>query len=336
VGDAWVLVRDGKELARYKDLGTLVYSPDGAHLAFQAKVGDGFDMMVDGAAVAHAPADYRMQVFDASSSRLIMDEPVVADYSRCRTIVYDLTTRRSTVIDANSLGTFVSADGTRVAVGEALEGGMRTLTFDPERPDAIHRGSTWEKIAAIDFGPAGFPLAYFGMRQGQSFLVVEDQEIPLSPGEQIVGGASPRRGERGFGALVRSGESVAFRYFLTDPGPPEPAFDDATGVVFGPVGRDHAYVARRGELWFVVANGKAGPPFESVRSPEFSPDGKVLVYRARRGGQRFVVLADREGKTLRELPAYDQVMDVHFTADGRSIAYGVKDGSRLAWKVEPL
>jgi hypothetical protein len=131
-------------------------------------------------------------------------------------------------------------------------------------------------------------------------------------------------------------ETVTFRQFRTDPAPPEKAYDDAAALVYAPGGRAHAYVARRGEVWFLVVNGKEGPPFESVRPPAFSPDGKVLVYRARRAGKRFVVVADLAGKTLRELPAHEQVMDVHFTADGRSLAYGVKDGSRLAWEVEPL
>jgi hypothetical protein len=32
--------------------------------------------------------------------------------------------------------------------------------------------------------------------------------------------------------------------------------------------------------------------------------------------------------------AYEQVFPVQFTADGKSIGYGVKDGQQLAWKVQ--
>jgi Tol biopolymer transport system component len=85
-----------------------------------------------------------------------------------------------------------------------------------------------------------------------------------------------------------------------------------------------------------VVNGTEGPPFDRVVTPTFSPDGKRVAYRARKDGRRFVVLADANGRTLRQLAANEQVFPVRFTADGRAITYGVKDGRRLAWKVEPL
>ena len=86
----------------------------------------------------------------------------------------------------------------------------------------------------------------------------------------------------------------------------------------------------------MVANGQAGPAFDRAVAPRFSPDGRFLVYRARQDGKRFVVVADATGKTIRQHPAYEQVFPVQFTADGKSVAYGVKDGLRLRWIVEPL
>jgi hypothetical protein len=49
-----------------------------------------------------------------------------------------------------------------------------------------------------------------------------------------------------------------------------------------------------------------------------------------------VVVAGLDGKTIRQLAVHEQVFPVLFTADGRSVAYGVKDGRQLSWKVEAL
>lgn len=45
---------------------------------------------------------------------------------------------------------------------------------------------------------------------------------------------------------------------------------------------------------------------------------------------------DSDGKVLREHPPYDMVYATTFTDDGSSVAYGVKDGDKLIWKVEKL
>jgi len=39
---------------------------------------------------------------------------------------------------------------------------------------------------------------------------------------------------------------------------------------------------------------------------------------------------------IRRHPSYEMVFPVVFTADGKSVAYGVKDGRKLIWKVEKL
>lgn len=48
------------------------------------------------------------------------------------------------------------------------------------------------------------------------------------------------------------------------------------------------------------------------------------------------MVADASGKTIRQHPAYEQVLQPVFTADGKSVAYGVKDGQKLIWMVEKL
>jgi hypothetical protein len=334
VGDEWQLMVDGREGPRYRDLGTLHYSPDGAHLLFDARFGDVMKIVVDGTPRRESPRGFASKDFSADSSKVVYIEPVNDEVGHL--VVADLAFQAPRVVEDHALGFTMSNDRSRVAATVAVDGGVRVIAFDSDQPDRVRRGKKYERVAGMDFAPEGYPLGYLALQRGQTLLVVEEDEIPLAKGEQIVGGAAVRWGERGFGALLKSGGSVTFRQYFTAAVPPEGSYEEAFGLVYGAEGRAHVYAARRGSSWFVVANGREGPPWDAVASPSFTPDGRYLVYRARKEGKRFVVVADPEGKTIRELPPYEQVFDVRFTQDGRSIAYGVKDGRELAWKVEPL
>lgn len=70
--------------------------------------------------------------------------------------------------------------------------------------------------------------------------------------------------------------------------------------------------------------------------PQFSPDGARQIYRARKDGKRFVVVADANGTTIDQQPDYDMGWQPVITTDGKSIAYCVKIGKELWWKVEPV
>jgi hypothetical protein len=334
-GGIWHLVVDGKQGASYDAPGNVRYSPDGNHLLFDATYGNVFKLLVDEQPRRESAKGFVSKDFNADSSRIVFMEAV--DDENGRIAVADLEFKQVTVVDEHALDFVLSEDKSRVTAPVRAEGGYRVLTFDADRPDRVRRGKVYERFAGLEFGgPDGWPVAYYALRSGQTYFVVEEEEIPLEKGEQVVGGAAPGPGLRGIGLLVKAGGKVTYRQELMDRAPQEPAYDDALGVAFGGGGKLHAYAARRGTSWFVVANGTEGPPFDAVVTPQFSPDGSVLVYRARKEGTRFVVVADPHGKTIRELPRYEQVFDVRFTADGRSIAYGVKDGRELAWKVEPL
>jgi hypothetical protein len=113
-------------------------------------------------------------------------------------------------------------------------------------------------------------------------------------------------------------------------------YDEASTPLYAPDGSRAAFIAKRGKRIFMVVNGRECPAYDIVVSPQFSPDGRFLVYRARKDGKRFVVVADADGKTLREHPQYEMVFPVVFTDDGKSVAYGVKDGQKLVWMVERL
>ncbi|MDP2158009.1 MAG: hypothetical protein Q8K68_09905 [Nitrospirota bacterium] len=48
------------------------------------------------------------------------------------------------------------------------------------------------------------------------------------------------------------------------------------------------------------------------------------------------MIADANGKTIMQHPSYEQLFQIAFTTDGRSVSYGVKDGNKLISKVEKL
>jgi hypothetical protein len=112
-------------------------------------------------------------------------------------------------------------------------------------------------------------------------------------------------------------------------------YDEAANLTYSKDG-SYAYAARNGKNWFIVVNGTEGAVFDRVVEPLFSLDGRYVVYRARKDGQRFVVVANTIGKTIRQHQSYELVFAPIFTADNRSVAYGVKDGKELWWKVEKL
>ena len=113
-------------------------------------------------------------------------------------------------------------------------------------------------------------------------------------------------------------------------------YEEAASLTYSKSG-NYVYTARNGKEWFIVVNGMEGPAFDRVIAPLFTPDGKYVVYRARKEGKRFAVVADAaSGKTVRQHPSYEQVSDVLFSTDGKSVEYGVKDGNRLLWKIEAL
>jgi hypothetical protein len=167
--------------------------------------------------------------------------------------------------------------------------------------------------------------------------VLDGREEVLGPGEQFVTPLAIRPDGKAVAVGVLVGGSVRFRQSFAGGGTAAADYTGIDGIVYSADGSSVAFVAHdKDDRCFVVVNGKPGPTLDRVVSPVFTADGKRLVYRARQAGRRFVVVADREGRTVRQHPSYDQVFPVRLTPDGRSIAYGVKDGRQVAWKVEPL
>jgi dipeptidyl aminopeptidase/acylaminoacyl peptidase len=333
VDGQWHMVVDGKEGEGFSAVKAPVFSPDGAHLAYQAMAGVLWHLVVDGLRNAGTRTRYLALEFGAGSRGLAFIDDA-DDQGTGRLVVSDLGFVTPIVVAPRVLGMTVSADASRLAAVAETADGRRVLSVAFDRPGQAEFGSAWEAVASLAFGPDGRSLAYVAERGGSSFLVLDGEEEPLPRGSTVIGSPVVRPAGKGVGALVATGGGVALLEFPGGDAAPRAAYAAAEGLAYSADGRSRAFAAQRGPASFVVVNGREGPPFDRVVSPLFSPDGERVVYRARQGGERFVVVADLEGRTVRRHAGYEQVFPVIFTADGRSLAYGVKDGVQLAWKVE--
>ena len=336
VDGKWRMVVDGKEGAPFNTVRLPRFSPDGAHLAYQAMAGERWHLVVDGTPNAGTLKRYLPHEFSADSSRIACIDDV-DDNNRGRLVVSDLAFATQTVVGSGVSFMLANADKSRIAAVSTMDGKQRVIDFSLDRPESVNRGAIYDTVGALAFGPDGVTLAYPAERAGRRLLVVGNRELALPDGD-MAGLPVIHPDKKTVAVPIFSG-GMTFLHQLSPVGgigEVGHGYEAVEGLVYGRDGRFHAYAAQKGETWFVVVNGKEGPTFDRVVSPKFSPDGKLLVYRARKDGKRFVVVADMTARTIKAHPAYEQVFDAVFTADGKSVAYGVKDGNRLIWKVEAL
>jgi hypothetical protein len=331
VDGRWRMVVDGEEGEPFDAVEAPLFGPDGAHVAYQARNGERWHLVVDSTVNGGTRGGYLTH--ELGSSRIAyVDEP--DDQGRGRLVVSDLAFRKETVVVSRVSALIRNAGRSRLAAVATADGKQRVVSLHLDAPDRARTGAAYDAVSGVVFSEDGASLAYLAERSGARLLVRDDEEASVGSGHVI---AAPviAPGRKAVGALVASlSGSVLFREFFVDDGPQEPPYEEAEALAYDPQGPTHAYAARRGASWFIVLNGKEGPPFDRVVSPVFSRDGRYLAYRARQDGKRFVVVVDTAGGGMSLHAAHEQVFPVLFTADGKSIAYGVKDGERIAWSVE--
>ena len=331
----WRMAVDGREGKVYDALLPPSFSPDSRHIAYQAKDGGKWFIVVDETPNQGTIASYTDPEFSADSSLITYVEAAAANKDM-RLFVSDLKfSNLSLIWSIGDLLSRTSRNGTRVAAGQVVGNKQRIIDFYFAEPNDIHEGRRYDLVDKLTLSDDGRSIAYCVLRGQERLMVLDGKEEPLPAG--VVPELPVIRPDRkGVGTIFIAADR---RFFLHQSFVKRrkmgKMYDEAAGLTYSKQG-DYAYAARTGTNWFIVANGTEGQSFERVFEPRFAPDGKHLVYRAKKGGKRFVVVADRSGKTIRLHPAYDQVYDVTFPADGESVAYGVQDGRRLAWKVELL
>jgi hypothetical protein len=337
-GAEWRMVVDGVQGAPFTEVVRPVFSLDGTHLVYQANVGGTWRLVVDGRVLERrgSPFGYIEHEFSADGARLAFVERT--DPGSGTLYVSDLAAEKPVAVDAHVTSAVFDPGRAHAAAISRREEGLRVVSVALNAPEAVRTGAPFDDVWDPVFGPGGASFAYVAERGKANFMLLDEKQVELPRGAQPVGSPAIRPGNGSVSMCVIAGDVVRLEEWFAEgvEQAAPPSYQSCEGVAYSPDGRARAYAAERDGRWFLVVNGKEGPPFDRIVTPAFSADGTRLVYRAREQGRRFVVVAGLDAKTVRRLPAYDQVFPVRFTADGKAIAYGVKDGQQLAWKVEPL
>jgi len=325
------VVLDGTPGASFDAVEGLLFTRAG-RLAYRARGGERWRLVVDRSA-----GEERFALGDlrpgADGDSIVVAEKASAS-SPFAVASYDARLRRRVLREIAAQEVLLNHDGTMAAATVDAGGKRRVATFALAGPSAAREGEPYDEVRGLNFDPGGTHVMYGARRDGQLLFALDDR-VEVLPSASLVE-IPVLNAARGTVGLVLVTDR-AFLHVAFERGAAEVQnHEGVNDVTFSPDGSRHAYVAEERGRGFVVVNGAAGPAFDRAVQPRFSPDGAFLVYRARQDGKRFVVVADADGKVLRRHPGYEQVFPPAFTADGASVAYGVKEGPRLLWKVEKL
>lgn len=334
-GDKWFVVVDSKEYGPFDDKGPPVFSPDSKHVAFEAQIGTLWHVFVDGVKSDGVVSYFDPPLFSADSSRVVRLENT-EDGATFRMVFTDLSFNQPVVAVFNNGKYKASADFSRIAVVDRQELKFQVKLISIAQPEKVSAGAIYDEVRELAFSNDAQHLAYVAKKGAGFFLVLDGKEEAVPEGEYpwppVI-----RPDGKGAGLIIVGSKGAFMHQAFFDDGIRTPdKYKECADLTYSSDGKSHAYVAIRDERFLIVTNGKEGPMFDRVISPKFSPDGKYLVYRARQDGKRFVVVADSTGKILKEHQRYERVFETTFTADGKSVAYGVKDGKQIMWKVEKL
>lgn len=334
-GNFWYIVIDGREHGPYFEIGKPSFSSDSRMVAYEAKEGELWNVFLGDKRSPDAISLFNRPIFNKNLTKLFWVENTKNENEFLYvTSDLDFNVIQKTVMHTTKYTTNV--DNEFVAVVDKLGDKERVIEFNISNPDTVKKGMLYDEVRDLVFSQNGKELAYFASRGKQLFVVLngKNEEIPRGsyPSPPVI-----RPDGKATGIIV-SGDDWAFvHHSFKGVSQKNVRYQECADVAFSKDSKHVAYVAIKNGRFIIVTNGVEGPPFDRVISPQFSPDSKTLVYRARQDGKRFVVIADAvTGKVIREHPRYERVFETTFTADGKSVAYGVMDKNELWWKVEQL
>lgn len=334
IGDKWCVVADGKEGKAFDNVGIPRFSPDSRHIVYNVTDSGRGRLVVDEEVSAPFPSSWD-ELFSGDSKKVISIQNSANKDTVHRVVIYGLTLQKKREKELNAIFFNFNKDRDRIAAIGLDQGKQQMIELAVDELDTVKKGRLYDKIFSHTFGPDGVSVAYLAVKGGKLAIVLNGKEEMLPEGNPI-DLPTVRPDGKAAGIILADKEGYFFHQAFTVRRTKPKKRQEAGQPVYSNDGRRYAYLARRDKRVFAVVNGKECPAFDMVTTPMFSPDDRFLVYRARKDGNRFVVVADADGRIVRQHPSYEQVFSTVFTADGKSVAYGVKDGNKLVWVVEEL
>ncbi|HAS53681.1 MAG TPA: hypothetical protein DCS42_05880 [Nitrospiraceae bacterium] len=336
-GDKWRIVIDEKEYPAEGEIGSPVFSPDSRHVAYESRVDNSWRIIIDEDKYLQGQPDYfyHDKFFSSDSKNIITVESTEHNGNIYRVAVSSLTLKQLSVINVQGKNLGFNKEKTMMAFIEEKKGKQRLAICDVGRLDDVKYSSLYDHIIRYVFIEASDAIVYIAERAKKRYLVMHGTEVEIPNADMIE--HLTARPDKDAAVLIMNSHDGSYLYQSErNKSTKGKVYEEITHLIYSKDASSHVCVAKKRNKVFIVVNGKEGPALDMVVSPIFSPDEKFLVYRARKDGKRFVVVADTRGKTITQQPSYEQVFQPVFTADGKSVAYGVKDGNKLIWKVEKL
>lgn len=335
IGEKYCVVRDGKEGQTFDNVGFPRFSPDGQHIVYNATHRGKGRLVVDDLMSPPFPSSWDEQ-FTGDSSKVISIQNADDQSTKHAVVTYDLNLRKLWMKEVDAVGFIYNKDRTRLAVIGLESGKQRLILLSIDDPDNMRMGPLYNEIVHIAFAPDDASVAYFAATVENRRLVVLNEREALLPEGLPTGPPVVRSDNKVVGVTLKAKNGGLYHEAFGDRRHAEKRYDGAGQPFFSRDGKRSGYVARVGKDVFTVVDGNEGPKYDIIIAPEYSRDGKYLVYRARKDGIRFIVIANAVGELVRQHPGYEQVFPARFSDDGKTIAYGIKDGNRLLWSEETL
>jgi Tol biopolymer transport system component len=293
------------------DLKRLVFSRDGAHLAYRVALDPERSLVVVDTTEGAEYTNVSPPVFCGDGTTVAYFANRDKDYF---VVVGEKEHSRPVSVEADSLR--VNRDGSRHAYSVL---GAKPYVVVNGKP-----GPEADYVTTPLFSPDGRTLAYSARREGK-YRVCGDWE---SEPYDLIEGIAFTRDSRRLVFRAKRGE----KWLVVTNGREGKEYDgvelrDIRAIRARPSNRV-AYTAERGDKQIVVIDGEESAAYDGVKSWElrqpvliFSPDGEHVAYVAERGGKELVVLDGQEGK------AYKRVWQPRFSPDGTRLAYPVEQES---------
>ena len=337
-GEKKLLMVGGKKGEQfYDDIWETIFSPDDKHIAYFVQSGDVCYILFDKQISSSFTNILTSPVFSADSSKIaiIVSERGVSD--GCQLKIFDTNLKQLINVPRTRRDFVVNSASTKVAVIAQTENGrQRAVVADFNNMNQIIEGPEYDIIQRLDFDIDGKTVIYAAKKNNKKYLVYDGQER-LLPDDATIESVAQLPDKSGVGAVYSANQSYIFKEFFVAKPRKEMVYNEASGLVYSKDGKHFSFVAARGKDVFLVADGKESESFDFIVPPaNYSPDGTKIVFKVKKDNKRFVVVADTNGTVIRKHPAYENVMPLSFSKDGKSVAYGVKNGRELWWKVENL